>query len=129
MFFYFGFMASFNLVGRSAVPTLSLANEIHPYLAYFFVAIIMIGIFTTAVTLLWNTVSNFSDDGTKKQKVLTLIIGFIGLIIGSMISFGSLLNIVYNVAGYFGIAFMFLMLVRHIQWGRATKEKGINKYK
>ena len=120
---YFGFMASFNLVGTSAVPTLSLANEVYPYLAYFFVIIIMIGIFTTAVTLLWNSVSNFSEDGSKKHKILTLIIGLIGLIIGSMISFSSLLKIVYNIAGYFGIAFMILMLVRHIQWGRAAKEK------
>lgn len=113
---YLGFMASFSVSGKASVPTLILANDIHPLVGWFFVIMIMCGIFTTAVTLLWNSVSVFAEDGTKRYKILTLIVGLIGLIIGSVVSFDHLLNIVYNVAGYFGIALIAVMVWRQIEW-------------
>ena len=106
---------SISKVYSSQIPMLMLARDIHPTLAHIFSIVIFFGIYTSAVPLLWNVVARFSEDGTKRYKMLTIILGIIGAIIGLTIHFNKLVNVVYVVNGYIGLVFGILLIIRHIK--------------
>lgn len=103
-------------VGGSQIPNLVLAAKIHPLLANVFSVIILLGIYTTSVPLLWSVIARFAKEGTSKFRTLTIALGSIGAIIGLMIKFDELVNIVYVLNGYVGIILLFIMFFRSIQW-------------
>lgn len=112
---YLAFMAGFAQVGGAQVPTLVIANNIHPLVTYAFIIIILLAIYTTVVSMLWNVSSSVATEGTGKHKWVTGILGLIATSIGLFLPFDQLVNIVYVVAGYFGIVFLFIMIWKFIQ--------------
>ena len=103
-------------VGGSQIPNLLLAAKIHPLLANVFSVIILLGIYTTSVPLLWSVISKFAKENTPKFKILTIGLGIVGSVIGLMIKFDQLVNIVYVLNGYVGLILLFIMIFRSIQW-------------
>lgn len=102
----------------SQIPSLILAHEIHPILANIFSIIIFLGIYTTAVPLLWSVVARFSKEKTNKFRILTLVLAVIGGIIGISLQFDVLVNYIYVLNGYVGLLLLFIMIFRSIQWKR-----------
>lgn len=100
----------------SQIPTLILANKIHPMLANVFSIIILLGIYTTSVPLLWSVIARFAKEKTIKFNVLTILLGVIGAIIGLLLKFSDLVNTVYVLNGYVGLVLLFIMIARSIQW-------------
>ncbi len=94
---------------------LVLANEISPVLASGFSLIILAGIFTTAVPLLWTVSQRFFADGTPGFKRLTVVLAAVGTLIGLVLPFSQMVNIVYVINGYVGIVLLALMIVRTIR--------------
>lgn len=109
------FFSIFKLKG-SQIPTLILAGEIHSQLANIFSIIILLGIYTTSVPLLWSVVARFSKEKTDKFRVLTIVLGAIGAFIGLILRFDVLVNYVYVLNGYVGLILLFIMILRSIQW-------------
>jgi uncharacterized membrane protein YkvI len=110
-----GLMAHINDVSGSQIPALILAGKVHPLLATLFSIIIVAGIYTTAVPLLWSVSSRFAVDKSKKFKLLTVFLASIGLIVGTGLNFSLLVNIVYVINGYVGILLLGLMFVKSIR--------------
>jgi len=110
-----GLMAHINDVSGSQIPALILAGKVHPLLATLFSIIIVAGIYTTAVPLLWSVSSRFAVDKSKKFKLLTVFLASIGLIVGTELNFSLLVNIVYVINGYVGILLLGLMFVKSIR--------------
>ncbi|RPA58230.1 hypothetical protein EF384_07550 [Aerococcus agrisoli] len=107
---FLAFMAGFASVGGAQVPSLVIANDIHPFVSYLFIIIIMLAIYTTVVAMLWNVASSLATEGTKGHKWMTALVGLIATLIGLFLPFDQLVNIVYVVSGYFGIIFLFIMI-------------------
>lgn len=110
-----GLMANINDVSGSQIPALILAGKVHTLLATLFSIIIVAGIYTTAVPLLWSVSSRFAVDKSKKFKLLTVFLASIGLIVGTGLNFSLLVNIVYVINGYVGILLLGLMFVKSIR--------------
>lgn len=106
----FAIYLSLDTVYDSQIPVLKLAGEIHPWLATVFSIIIFLGIFTTAVPLLWNVVARFVQEGTSKYRFLTLVLGVVGAIVGLALNFSELVNIVYVLNGYIGAIMMVIVM-------------------
>lgn len=100
------------------IPSLVLASEINPLLANVFSIIIFAGIYTTAVPLLWTVVARFSKEKTPRFRMLSLILGVVGGIIGVLLQFDVLVNYVYVLNGYVGLLLLAIMIVRSVQWKR-----------
>lgn len=113
-----GILLAANVVKGSQIPTLILAGEIHPVLALVFSIIIFLGIYTTAVPLLWSVVARFSKEKTQKFRMLTLVLGIIGGVIGALLDFDVLVNYIYVLNGYVGMLLLAIMIIRSIQWKR-----------
>ena len=111
---YMAFMGAFSLIAGTQVPTLTIANQLYPWLGYAFIVIILLAIYSTVVSMLWNVAASVTTDGTTYNKVATAVLGFVATAIGLFIPFDQLVNIVYVVAGYFGIIFLFMMIWRTV---------------
>lgn len=112
---YMAFLGAFSLVAGAQVPTLTIANQLNPWLAYAFIIIILLAIYSTVVSILWNVAASVTTDKTSANKVATAVLGLIATAIGLFLPFDQLVNLVYVVAGYFGILFLLIMIWRSIR--------------
>lgn len=99
----------------SQIPTLILAARIHPMLANIFSVIILLGIYTTSVPLLWSVVARFAKEKTSKFKLITILIGIVGTFMGLILKFDVLVNYVYVINGYVGLILLFIMIAKSIK--------------
>lgn len=110
-----GILANVKELEGSQVPTLALAQMIHPVLAIVFSVIVIAGIYTTSVPLLWQVIARFAEEKTKKFKFLTVSLAAIGIVIGILIPFDELVNNIYVINGYIGIILIGFMIVKSIK--------------
>lgn len=107
-----GLLANVERVAGAEIPMLILASEIGPFVASAISVMILAGIYTTAVPLLWTVSSRFFPDKTPRFKYLTIGLAILGTVIGLLIPFSQMVNIVYVINGYVGILLLVLMLVK-----------------
>ncbi|CBT77112.1 MULTISPECIES: YkvI family membrane protein [Glutamicibacter] len=110
-----GLLANITKVGGTEIPMLVLANDISPVMAAGISVMVLAGIYTTAVPLLWTVSSRFFADKTPRFKYLTIALAVIGTIIGLVLPFSQMVNIVYVINGYVGILLLVLMMVKTIR--------------
>lgn len=107
-----GLLANIVRVNGTEIPMLVLANDVSPLLASGISVVILAGIYTTAVPLLWTVSSRFAADKTSRFKYLTLALAAVGTMIGLVLPFSQMVNVVYVINGYVGILLLVLMLVK-----------------
>lgn len=109
-----GLLANITRVGGTEIPMLVLAKDISPVLAAGISVMILAGIYTTAVPLLWTVSSRFFADKTLRFKYLTITLAVLGTVIGLMLPFSQMVNVVYVINGYVGVLLLALMVVKTI---------------
>lgn len=107
-----GLLANISKVAGTEIPMLVLASDISPILASGISVMILAGIYTTAVPLLWTVSSRFFADNTPRFRYSTVGLAILGTIIGLLVPFSQMVNVVYVVNGYVGILLLVLMLVK-----------------
>ncbi len=117
----FGFLAYLPEVASVNIPTLTIATKISPIFASVFSVIILAGIFTTTVPLLWQVAARWTKEGTKPFYFATIIVAAIGCFIGLALPFKELINIIYGINGYVGILLMIIMVIKNIRRAMAKK--------
>lgn len=115
-----GLMANLEFVAGSMVPTLKLAASIHPMFATAFSVIVLAGIYTTAVPLLWQAAARFTNDQSRKFKIVTIVLAILGVFIGMKVPFDQLVNVIYVINGYVGIILLIFMVFHTIKRMRQT---------
>ncbi|MGO1183242.1 MAG: YkvI family membrane protein [Micrococcaceae bacterium] len=106
-----GLLAHITRTAGTEIPMLVLANDIGPVVAGAISVMILAGIYTTAIPLLWTVSSRFYEDKTKKFKYLTIVLAALGTLIGLVLPFSQMVNIVYVINGYVGIILLVMMLI------------------
>ena len=107
-----GLLANIARVNGTEIPMLVLADDLSPVLASGISVMILAGIYTTAIPLLWTVSSRFFADRTPRFKYLTLALAAAGTVIGLLLPFSQMVNVVYVINGYVGILLLVLMLAR-----------------
>ncbi|MGC3020761.1 hypothetical protein [Brevibacterium sp. FAM 24630] len=110
-----GLLANIEQVYDAEIPMLVLAGDLGPWVGALISAMILAGIYTTAIPLLWTVSARFFDDKTKKFKYLTIALAALGTIVGLVLPFSQMVNIVYVINGYVGIVLLALMIIRTIR--------------
>lgn len=108
-------IANIDMTWNAGVPALTLANNIHPWLAESFAVIIFIGIYTSACPLLWTGIRKLSNEGTSKYKWLTIAGGALGCVIACYVPYRPLLNVIYGLNGYLGFILIAFMIVNDVR--------------
>lgn len=107
--------SSDTFVWNADIPNLILAAKIWKPFSAIFAIIVFAGIYTTAVPLLYNPASRFAKEGTSQFKILTIILGVAGLIVGLFLPFRVLVNIIYVLNGYVGGVLILFMIYKNIR--------------
>lgn len=107
-----GLLANIMHVNGTEIPMLVLATDVNTVLGAGISAMIIAGIYTTATPLLWTVSSRFFADRTPRFRYLTLILAAVGTLVGLVLPFSQMVNIVYVINGYVGILLLVLMLVK-----------------
>ena len=91
------------------IPTLLLASEIHPALAYVTVAAVIAMIYSTAVGMFFAFAARWAEPNTNKFKVIAIISTVIGIWL-SEYGFGRLVGSVYPLMGVLGVVIVIAIL-------------------
>ena len=117
----FGLLAYLpEMVGEN-IPSLILAVKINPAFAMVFSVIIMAGIYTTAVPLLWQVAARFTEEKSKNFIIATLGLAALGCFIGLLLPFRKVVNYIYVLNGYVGILLIFFMIAKGLMRAKAAK--------
>ena len=110
-------------VWNADIPNLILAMEIWKPFSAIFAIVVFAGIYTTAVPLLYNPAARFAKEGTSQFKILTIVLGIIGLIVGLFLPFRVLVNVIYVLNGYVGAVLILFIIWKNIKNFRAKRAK------
>ncbi len=106
-----GLLANIGSVYDKSIPSLVLASGLNPLLGGLFTIILMGGIYSSAIPMLWMICNKFAREKTKKYN--TICIGTcIAAFILSGLSFTELVGIVYPYTGYVGLFIMICVFIR-----------------
>lgn len=119
-----GLLCNIGGVYDKAIPALTLARNIHPALAGVFVFILLGGIYSTAIPLLWVVCRRVATEHTRRYN-LTCLAAVAAAIVLSHLPFTDLVSIVYPYTGYMGVIVMAFMLVKQVTV-RLKKARGHN---
>lgn len=100
-----------DVTSAADIPALVLTAQISPILAQVFAIIICVGIYSSAVPLLWTGVRKVAREGTTKYKAVTIIGGVLGCVIACFVPYKGLINVLYGLNGYLGFILVFFMIV------------------
>ncbi len=114
-------LAQIDSVYSLSIPSLFLANQISPLLGKAFSVILMLGIFTTAAPLLWQTANRFVADEDRRFKPITLGIVILGFICG-LFPFDVLVGTIYPFTGYIGLVVLVTIVVKVVRLKLANKD-------
>lgn len=108
-----GMLAVLDEANEVALPTLVMANAIHPVLGTLFSVIIILLIYNTVVGMLYSVAARFTIPYSKNYKLLLAAMLIIGYLL-TFIGFVDLVNFFYPIFGYVGIIIGIALLVRWI---------------
>lgn len=91
------------------MPTLFLANDLSPVLGWLMALALLGMIYNTAVAMLYSFTARFFHTGTKKFKVIIVIVGLLAFG-ASFVGFTELVGTVYPITGYLGFILMMAVL-------------------
>ncbi|HGM3507661.1 hypothetical protein KGF42_08770 [Clostridioides sp. ZZV15-6383] len=103
------------------IPALYLADKISPIIGILFSVVLLLGIYTTAVPLLWSVTNRFVEDDHPKFKIITIVVSILACI-GGLLPFDKLVGTLYPYTGYMGILILLCMLYRRITKTEGYKE-------
>lgn len=98
-----GLLANIGEVYDKQIPSLAVASGIFPVMGTIFSVMLLAGIYTTAVPMLWTAVSRVTTDETSKKYRITAIVMTIISYFGGQLQFGTMVGIVYPATGYMGM--------------------------
>lgn len=102
------------------MPTLELANQIHPAIGVL-MAIALLGMmYNTAVGMFYSFTVRFIDPEGKAYKPAVIVIGLTGFL-ASLVGFTTLVNEVYAAMGYIGFVLIIAAVIAWIKRKRAIQ--------
>ncbi|MEG1310731.1 MAG: hypothetical protein RR942_02655 [Romboutsia sp.] len=112
-----GIMSDIQNLYTTEIPTLYMADKIGPIVGIMFSLMLIAGIYTTAVPLLWSVCSSFAKENTSKFTVIAILCSVIGFI-GGRLPFAMLVNFIYPISGLFGVVIVISIFIKKIRMTR-----------
>lgn len=116
MILNFGLLANIKVVANLEIPSLYVADSISPLFGAVFSVLLLLGIYTTAVPMMYTVCNKISSDSHSKAYKITAIVTAIVSIFGGQLSFSTMISIIYPISGYAGIViFIGILYTKYIK--------------
>ena len=106
-------LATISVSGSQEIPMLYLASEMAPIIGMVFSVVIVSQIYASNVPMLYSVAVRFSKEGSRKYKILLVIISILGLLLG-FVPFGQLLSWLYPFFAWLGLVIMACVFYRTV---------------
>lgn len=116
-----GLLANVENANSVDIPTLLLANDIHPWLGILMSAVMVGVIFNSCVGMIYPFLIRFSEFRTPRYFILLTVSLALAFIL-SFVGFADLINIVFPVVGYIGLFIVIALLIRWL-YNKTTSKK------
>ena len=103
MILNFGLLANIKDVYNLEIPSLFVAATISPVFGNIFSILLLLGIYTTAVPMLYTVCNKISSNSKSMAYRITAVVTAIVSIFGGQLSFSTMISIIYPISGYAGI--------------------------
>lgn len=97
-------------IKRIEIPIIYIANTLGHFFKYVYGIVILIAIFTTAVSSGYGFLSNITKD-KKTYNIISFMMCTFSVLVGQM-SFSKLVNLLYPIFGYLGIVQIIFLLIK-----------------
>ena len=119
----YGMLANIAVLYDKAVPTVYMADLLLPGLGVIFSGIMLAGIYTTAVPMLWTACNKLAgNDHSVSFRLVACSLAAIAFF-GGGLPFGTLIHRIYPYIGYFGILVYGCMVFRRLRESREKQKK------
>ncbi|MBW4862362.1 MAG: hypothetical protein KZY55_10385 [Paeniclostridium sp.] len=98
-------------VYNKEIPTLYMAKQISPIVGNLFSLILIGGIYTTAVPLLWNVCSSCYMEKSRKFNIMAVSCTILGILAGNL-PFSYLVNFMYPISGSIGVLIILSIILK-----------------
>ncbi|HSQ88360.1 hypothetical protein [Romboutsia sp.] len=109
-----GIMSDIQNIYIKEIPTLYMADKIGPIIGMIFSLMLIAGIYTTAVPLLWSVCTSFAEEKSSKFTIIAIACTVLGFI-GGRLPFSMLVNFIYPLSGLFGIIIIGAIFIKRIK--------------
>lgn len=122
MILNFGLLANIGSVYNMEIPSLFVAAKVSPLFGQIFALMLILGIYTTAVPMMFTACNKVSeDDKSNKFRIAAIVTAIVGFF-GGQLSFSTMVGIIYPISGYVGlIIFAGMIYTKYIR-RRSYKE-------
>src|SRR5690606_26371041 len=118
---HFGMFVKMDVVDSLPMPTLELANQIHPVVGILMAVALLGMMYNTAVGMFYSFTLRFIPAESKAYKPAVIVIGILGFI-ASLAGFTTLIGKVYATMGYLGFALIIAVIVAWVRKKRNGAE-------
>ncbi len=108
-----------DVIGGVDMPTLELANQIHPFIGVLMSFALLGMMYNTAVGMFYTFTVRFFPPKSKAFKPAVMIVGLLGFA-ASLVGFTNLVGKVYSTMGYLGFVLIFVIVIAWIRKKRAV---------
>ncbi|MGL6106023.1 YkvI family membrane protein [Romboutsia sp.] len=107
-----GIISDIQNVYIKEIPTLYMADKIGSVVGVIFSFMLIAGIYTTAVPLLWSICTNFAEENSRKFVTIAVLCSILGFV-GGRLPFSMLVNFIYPLAGLFGVVIIISIFIKN----------------
>ncbi len=108
----FALQSEYSQIKNEQIPTLKLANEIHPWLGLVLTVIMLAVMYNTILGLTYSFAARFTEPYSKKYHIF-IVIMMIAAFILSFVGFADLINFLYNIMGVVGLFIVVAVLIKY----------------
>lgn len=116
----YGMLASIGDVYNLQAPAIGVADIVHPGFGILYSGIVVLGIYTTAVPMLWTPCKTITPDEKSNTFRALAVVGSVIGFFGGQLQFSTLVNIIFPFCGYLGLLLTACIAIKHIRLGAAA---------
>jgi uncharacterized membrane protein YkvI len=117
-----GLLVNIGEVYDKQIPSLVIASKSTPLVASLFAVLMLMGIYSATVTMLWTAVNRITRKEKSSKYRVTAVIMIIFSYIGGHLQFGTMVGIVYPAIGYMG-----LVLIAGMVYTKIFKQEMVSR--
>ncbi|MCQ9288902.1 hypothetical protein NQ035_08475 [Staphylococcus gallinarum] len=108
----FALQAEYPKIKSASIPTLTLANDIHPWIGFALSIIMLAVMYNTILGLMYSFAARFTEPYSKKYHIFIVLMVLIAFAL-SFVGFTSLINFLYPVMGVIGLIVVVAVLIKY----------------
>lgn len=108
----FALQAEYPKIKNASIPTLTLANDIHPWIGFALSIIMLAVMYNTILGLMYSFAARFTEPYSKKYHIFIVLMVLIAFAL-SFVGFTSLINFLYPVMGIIGLIVVVAVLIKY----------------